>query len=233
VAIENLENHFIFYFIFKHFAFWRNFTNEKQAAIAESSRSLSRSLSLSLKASLISRCRRSHIMSSTDTIGSLIAVHHPIPIVAHHVFNGLDRLSHRRSPPATDGRTLCFQRTRSASAAVDVDYMNRSVSIAGAHCSVFFWIGVLKTVLPLAACARPVLRMAMNLLGQQQIGSTKPRTLELPQNPPSFFFFTHQALKLIPVVAEFRTLTCSQASPEIRSQQSLCFAGVCMCFVLQ
>jgi hypothetical protein len=65
-------------------------------------------------------------------------------------------------------------------------------------------------------------------LGQQQIGSTKPRTLELPQNPPSFFFFTHQALKLIPVVAEFRTLTCSQASPEIRSQQA-CVLRVYVC----
>lgn len=126
-----------------------------------------RALALSLSSPLISRCRRSHIMSSTDTIGSLIAVHHPIPMVAHHVFNGHDRLSHRRSPPATDSRTLCFQRTRSASAAVDVDYMDRIVSIAGAHCTAFFWIGVLKTVSPLAACARPVLRMAMalNLLG--------------------------------------------------------------------
>jgi hypothetical protein len=28
----------------------------------------------------------------------------------------------------------------------------------------------------------------LNLLGQQQIGSSKPRTLQLPQNPPSFFF---------------------------------------------
>jgi hypothetical protein len=83
-------------------------------------------------------------MSSTDTIGSLIAVHHPIPMVAHHVFNGHDRLSHLRSPPATDGRTLCFQRTRSASAAVDVDYTDRSVSIAGAHCSAFLWIGVFQ-----------------------------------------------------------------------------------------
>lgn len=108
-----------------------------------------------LSSPFITRYRWSHIMFSTDTI-----------------------VSHRRWPPATDGRTFCFQRTRSASAAVGVDYMDRSVSIAGAHCTVsFFWIGVLKTVFPLAACARPVLRMAMalNLLGQeQQIGSSKP-----------------------------------------------------------
>jgi hypothetical protein len=69
---------------------------------------------------------------------------------------------------------------------------------------------------------------ALNLLGQQQIGSSKPRTLQLPQNPPSVFFFTHQALKLIPVVAEFRTLTCSKASPEIRSQQA-CVLRVYVC----
>jgi hypothetical protein len=68
--------------------FWRNFTNEKQAASAEEL-----SLALSLSWPLIGRCRRSHIMSSTDTIGSLIAVHHPIPMVAHHVFNGHDRFS--------------------------------------------------------------------------------------------------------------------------------------------
>jgi hypothetical protein len=45
---------------------------------------------------------------------ALIAAHQPLPTVTHHVFHGHDRLSHRRSSPDTDGRTSCFQRTRSA-----------------------------------------------------------------------------------------------------------------------
>jgi len=160
VAIENLENHFIYLFFIKTFRFFGEISPMKNRLPARrSSRSLSLSLSLShgrssaaadgrtsclqrtrsaLSSPFITRYRWSHIMSSTDTIGSLIAVHHPIPMVAHHVFNGHDRLSRRHSPPATDGRTFCFQRTRSASAAVDVDYTDRSVSIAGAHWTVFF-----------------------------------------------------------------------------------------------
>jgi hypothetical protein len=105
------------------------------------------------------------------------------------------------------------------------------VSIAGAHCTVFFWIGVLKTVSPLAACARPVLRMAMalNLLGAPADRKQQTTHTAVAAKSTKFFFsFTHQALELIPVVAEFRTLTCSQASPEIRSQQA-CVLRVYVC----
>ncbi len=193
-------------------------------------RALALSLSLSLSSPLISRCRRPHIMSSTDTIGSFIAVHHPIPMVAHHVFNGHDRLSHRRSPPATDGRTLCFQRTISASAAVDVDHTDRSVSIAGAHCTVFFWIGLLKIAFPLLPVLgryrewpRPWISWVSSRSEAANHAHCSCRKIH------HFFFpFTHQALKLIPVVAEFRTLTCSKVSPEIRSQQA-CVLRVYVC----
>jgi hypothetical protein len=88
VAIENLENHFIFFsFLFLNISLFGEISPMK------SSRSLARSISL-----------------------SLIAAHQPLlPTVAHHVFTGHDRLSHRRSSPDTDGRvTSCFQRTRSA-----------------------------------------------------------------------------------------------------------------------
>jgi len=67
------------------------------------------------------------------------------------------------------------------------------VSIAGAHCSAFFLDRVLKTVSPLAACARPVLRMAMALNLLRAAPDRKQQTTHTAAaaKATKFFFSSH------------------------------------------
>ncbi len=109
MAIENLENHFIFIF-YKNISLFGEISPMENRLLAR--RALSLSLSFSrrrssaaadgrtsclqrtrsaLSSPFITRYRWSHIMFSTDTIGFRIAVHHLLLMVAHYVFNGRDR----------------------------------------------------------------------------------------------------------------------------------------------
>jgi hypothetical protein len=211
VAIENLENHFIYLFFIKTFRFFGEISPMKNRLPARRS---SRSLSLSLSWPLIGRCRRSHIMSSTDTIGSLIAVHHPIPMVAHHVLNGHDRLSHRRSSPDTYGRTSCFQRTRSAFSSPfttryrwshilfstdEIGICSRGRRLHGQECvnrrcaldCVFFWIGVLKTVFRLAGIANGHGLESLGAGAADRKQQTKTTHTAVAAKSTKYFFSAH------------------------------------------